>query len=105
MGGWVHPTSSFCYLLFATGTAQRVAFHAPYILLFDTRFIEVRDIETGRLAQIIPGNDMHCLCDGSAKLHVSLQSEIVQEARVYGVMNDVAAGLWRYEKPAATILL
>ncbi|TDL23713.1 Dbl domain-containing protein [Rickenella mellea] len=46
------------------GTAERVAWHPPYILLFDTRFIEVRHVETGRLAQIIPGNDVRCLWDG-----------------------------------------
>ncbi|KAE9397959.1 citron-like protein, partial [Gymnopus androsaceus JB14] len=42
------------------GTAERVALHAPYVLLFDSRFIEVRHLETGRLVQIIPGNDIRC---------------------------------------------
>jgi hypothetical protein len=46
------------------GTAERVALHAPYVLLFDSRFIEVRHLETGRLAQIIPGNDIRCTWDG-----------------------------------------
>ena len=46
------------------GTAERVACHPPYVLLFDPRFIEIRHIETGRLAQIIPGNDVRCLWDG-----------------------------------------
>src|SRR5258708_37068695 len=39
------------------GTAEKVAYHPPYVLLFDPRFIEIRHVETGRLAQIIPGND------------------------------------------------
>ncbi|KAJ7308583.1 Dbl-like domain-containing protein [Mycena albidolilacea] len=76
------------------GTAERVAFHAPYILLFDTRFIEVRDVETGRLAQIIPGNDMHCLWDGRGQATSSNEQNladhrngVLQEARVHGVMN------------------
>ncbi|KAJ7035591.1 Dbl-like domain-containing protein [Mycena alexandri] len=76
------------------GTAERVAFHAPYILLFDTRFIEVRDVETGRLAQIIPGNDMHCLWDGRGQASNSNEQNladhrngVLQEARVHGVMN------------------
>ncbi|KAK7031608.1 CNH domain-containing protein [Favolaschia claudopus] len=76
------------------GTAERVAFHAPYILLFDTRFIEVRDVETGRLAQIIPGNDMHCLWDGRGQAYNSNEQNladhrngVLQEARVHGVMN------------------
>lgn len=46
------------------GTAEKVAWHPPYILLFDSRFIEIRHIDTGRLAQIIAGNDIRCLWDG-----------------------------------------
>ncbi|KAF7345363.1 hypothetical protein MVEN_01554200 [Mycena venus] len=76
------------------GTAERVAFHAPYILLFDTRFIEVRDVETGRLAQIIPGNDMRCLWDGRGQSSNSNEQNladyrngVLQDARVHGVMN------------------
>lgn len=46
------------------GTAERVAYHPPYVLLFDPRFIEIRHVDTGRLAQIIPGNDVRCLWDG-----------------------------------------
>ncbi|KAF8902367.1 Dbl-like domain-containing protein [Gymnopilus junonius] len=46
------------------GTAERVAFHPPYVVLFDSRFIEVRHVETGRLAQIIPGNEVRCTWDG-----------------------------------------
>ena len=46
------------------GTAERAAYHPPYVLLFDTRFIEIRHVETGRLIQIIPGNDIRCIWDG-----------------------------------------
>ncbi|KAJ7825350.1 CNH domain-containing protein [Mycena olivaceomarginata] len=46
------------------GNAEKVTLHQPYILLFDSRFIEIRHIETGRLVQIIPGNDIRCLWDG-----------------------------------------
>ncbi|KAG9313170.1 hypothetical protein JVU11DRAFT_6624 [Chiua virens] len=46
------------------GTAERVAMHWPYILLFDSRFIEVRHVSTGLLAQIIPGNEIRCIWDG-----------------------------------------
>ncbi|KAF9517876.1 hypothetical protein BS47DRAFT_1429505 [Hydnum rufescens UP504] len=46
------------------GTAERVAFHPPYILIFDTRFIEVRHIDKGNLVQILPGMDLHCTWDG-----------------------------------------
>ena len=46
------------------GTAEKVAFHPPYILIFDQRFIEIRHIEKGRLVQIIRGTDVRCLWDG-----------------------------------------
>nr|GAT55060.1 predicted protein [Mycena chlorophos] len=75
------------------GTAEKCAFHAPYLLLFDSRFIEVRDIETGRLAQIIPGNDMRCIWDGRGQASTSEQNladyrnGVLQDARVHGVMN------------------
>ena len=44
--------------------AERVAFHPPYVLLFDSHFIEIRHVQTGRLVQIIPGNDVRCIWDG-----------------------------------------
>ena len=80
------------------GTAERVALHMPYILLFDSRFIEVRRLETGRLVQIIPGNDIRCIWDGRGvnlgnpvtvpPVNGSLDDEdMVQEAQVHAVMN------------------
>ncbi|KAF8329377.1 Dbl-like domain-containing protein [Cantharellus anzutake] len=50
------------------GTAERVAFHPPNILIFDTRFIEIRQIDKGKLVQIIPGTDVHCVWDGRGSL-------------------------------------
>ncbi|KAF8990664.1 Dbl-like domain-containing protein [Cyathus striatus] len=74
------------------GTAERVAFHSPYILLFDTRFIEIRHIESGRLAQIIPGNDVRCIWDGrgvSSNAATTPSADgSVQEAQVHAVMNS-----------------
>ncbi|KAI0831970.1 Dbl domain-containing protein [Trametes gibbosa] len=78
------------------GTAEHVAWHPPYVLLFDSRFIEIRHVETGRLAQIIPGNDVRCIWDGRGLTGVPQtpalpegygQEMISQEPRVHGVMN------------------
>lgn len=78
------------------GTIEHVAWHPPYVLLFDTRFIEVRHVETGRLAQIIPGNDVRCLWDGRGTTNVPTSAVpgpdgwtegVSQEPRVHGVMN------------------
>lgn len=76
------------------GTAERVAWHPPYILLFDSRFIEIRHVETGRLAQIIPGNDVRCLWDGRGSNAPPVGTpgpdgwveSVSQEARVHAVM-------------------
>lgn len=77
------------------GTAEHVAWHPPYVLLFDSRFIEIRHVETGRLAQIIPGNEMRCIWDGrGTTAHAPAtpgpdgwSEGMSQEPRVHGVMN------------------
>jgi hypothetical protein len=76
------------------GTADRVALHAPYILLFDPRFIEVRHVDTGRLAQIIPGNDVRCVWDGrgadqspAVMIAQGPDENMSQEPKVHAVMN------------------
>ncbi|KAF9074529.1 CNH domain-containing protein [Rhodocollybia butyracea] len=46
------------------GTADSVAVHAPYIVLFNSSFIEVRRLETGHPVQIIRGHDIRCIWDG-----------------------------------------
>lgn len=76
------------------GTAERAACHPPYVLLFDTRFIEIRHIDTGRLAQIIQGNELRCIWDGRGSSAPPVanpglngwQESPSQEARVHAVM-------------------
>ncbi|KAF5362265.1 hypothetical protein D9756_002201 [Leucocoprinus leucothites] len=79
------------------GTADRVALHAPYILLFDPRFIEVRHVDTGRLAQIISGVDVRCVWDGrgadsSPAVIIAEGSEdnMSQEPKIHSVMNSTS---------------
>lgn len=77
------------------GTAEHIAWHPPYILIFDSRFIEIRHVETGRLAQIIPGNEMRCIWDGRGTTTNfpatpgpdGWSEGMSQEPRVHGVMN------------------
>ncbi|KAI0292306.1 Dbl-like domain-containing protein [Russula brevipes] len=76
------------------GTAEHVAYHPPYILIFDSRFIEVRHVETGRLCQIIHGHDLRCIWDGRGSTippiapgpNGAWEEAPSQEARVHGVM-------------------
>ncbi|KAL0576451.1 Rho guanine nucleotide exchange factor [Marasmius crinis-equi] len=78
------------------GSAERVALHSPYILLFDSCFIEIRHIQTGRLVQIISGNDVRCLWDGrGVNVAATTNSvpgqnddeQMAQDPCVHGVMN------------------
>jgi len=84
------------------GTAEHVAWHPPYILIFDSRFIEVRHVETGRLCQIISGHDLRCSWDGRGASvppivpgpNGTWEEAPSQEARVHGVMraDDTSLG-------------
>jgi RHO1 GDP-GTP exchange protein 1/2 len=79
------------------GTAERLALHAPYILIFDSRFIEIRHMDTCRLSQIIPGNDLRCIWDGRGIdiSHAAVPADaseetFIQEPRVHAVMSETA---------------
>lgn len=75
------------------GNADRVALHAPYILLFDSRFIEIRNIDTCRLSQIFMGSDIRCIWDGRgadtspAAIPEGSDENMIQEPRVHAVGN------------------
>lgn len=75
-------------------TAERVAWHPPYILLFNSRFIEIRHSETGRLVQVILGKNMRCIWGGRGASAANLPSGegnwnegFPQESRVHGVID------------------
>jgi RHO1 GDP-GTP exchange protein 1/2 len=77
------------------GTAECVAWHPPYVLIFDSRFIEVRTVETGRLCQIIQGEDVRMVWDGRGTSQPppnfpregqTWQDIFSLETRVHGVM-------------------
>lgn len=44
--------------------ARAAALYGPYLILFDTDFVEIRNAQNGRLKQIIAGRDIKCLDDG-----------------------------------------
>ncbi|KXN90684.1 Rho1 guanine nucleotide exchange factor 1 [Leucoagaricus sp. SymC.cos] len=84
------------------GTADRVALHAPYILLFDPRFIEVRHVDTGRLAQIIPGTDVRCVWDGrgadsspAVVIADGSDDNMSQDPKIHTVMNSTSDPLFQ----------
>jgi len=73
------------------GTAERVAMHWPFILLFDSRFMEVRHVSTGLLAQIIPGNEIRSIWDGrgtsSGSPGEGFNQPMNLEPRIHAVMS------------------
>ncbi|KAH8804048.1 CNH domain-containing protein [Flagelloscypha sp. PMI_526] len=79
------------------GRPERIAQHSHCLLLFDSRFIEIRSLETGRLIQIIPGTEVHCIWDGrglgnhvvpKVPLGTTLgELSELQDAEVHAVMN------------------
>lgn len=87
------PSRSECIVEWE-GNAESVAFHAPYVLLFDPCFIEIRHVDTGRLSQIVMGQEVRCIWDGrghssntAAMAGIASEDEMVQEAHVHAVLN------------------
>lgn len=46
------------------GKAKACAHYPPYVLLFDSDFVEIRNADNGRLRQVISGRDVRCLDNG-----------------------------------------
>ncbi|KAI0742489.1 CNH-domain-containing protein [Daedaleopsis nitida] len=57
------------------GVAVHAAWHPPYVLLFGDSFIEVRHVESGRLAQVITGHAVRCVWDGRGVVRPEGQDE------------------------------
>ncbi|KAI9280723.1 CNH domain-containing protein [Sporodiniella umbellata] len=56
-GRRINPDWMICW----EGQPSSFAFHYPYILAFDPTFVEIRHSDTGKLIQVIPGNNIRCL--------------------------------------------
>lgn len=74
---------------------QHVALHAPYFLLFNTKFIEVRDMATGELCQLIPGDDVRCLCDGRGLEKAGVLAVMDVEEPTNTSMSEMETGVVR----------
>ncbi|KAI0776660.1 CNH-domain-containing protein [Trametes elegans] len=76
------------------GIATQAAWHAPYVSLFCSSFIEVRHVESGRLAQIITGQDVRCVWDGRGVVRPEPLAGGLDEfdnprtPRIHAVMDD-----------------
>lgn len=57
------------------GTPTAFALHYPYLLAFQSSLVEVRDVRTGTLSQVIVGSDIRCLDSGHGTIFVRNQNE------------------------------
>lgn len=57
--------------LLASGNPVSTALRYPYILAFDSTFIEIRHAETGQMVQVIQGTNLRCLFSDTSPLKTS----------------------------------
>jgi len=73
------------------GVAERAAYRDPYVLLFSSGFVEVRDAVSGRLEQIIRGDSMRCIWEGNGSMGKNPNDgQPSQNLSFIGVMNTPA---------------
>ncbi|KZV74551.1 CNH-domain-containing protein [Peniophora sp. CONT] len=49
------------FMVYWEGTPTGFALHYPYVLAFEPSFVEIRNVETGAMAQIVQGNNLRVL--------------------------------------------
>jgi len=49
------------FLVHWEGSPTSFAFEYPYVLAFEPTFVEIRNVETGAISQVIQGNNLRCL--------------------------------------------
>ncbi|KAI0042292.1 CNH-domain-containing protein [Auriscalpium vulgare] len=49
------------FMVYWEGTPTGFALQYPYVLAFEPTFVEIRNVETGSMSQIIQGNNLRCL--------------------------------------------
>ncbi|KAF8268770.1 CNH domain-containing protein [Lactarius quietus] len=49
------------FLVHWEGAPTSFAFQYPYVLAFEPTFVEIRNVETGSMSQVIQGNNLRCL--------------------------------------------
>lgn len=49
------------FLVYWEGSPTSFAFQYPYVLAFEPTFVEIRNVETGSMSQVVQGNNLRCL--------------------------------------------
>ncbi|RHZ82349.1 hypothetical protein Glove_109g121 [Diversispora epigaea] len=82
-GGW---RSRPDWIIYWEGTPTSFALMHPYILAFEPSFIEVRNVETGLLEQIIEGHNMRCLySDSLGNIVVATNDPVTDSSEVFSL--------------------
>lgn len=68
------------WIVYWEGNPTAFAYHHPYVLAFESTFIEVRHVESGALHQVITGSNLRCLFADVPPVTMSQLSQ--QSARV-----------------------
>jgi len=66
--GWFPGKECLLLAVFPFIVIANVAVQYPYLFAFEPSFVEIHSLETGALAQIIPGSNIRLLADGRGKL-------------------------------------
>ncbi|KAK5123828.1 hypothetical protein LTR85_002464 [Meristemomyces frigidus] len=61
-----HGEVSRSVIMDFVGCALSAALYGPFLVLFDSDFVEIRNAQNGRLKQIIAGREIKCLDDGGS---------------------------------------
>lgn len=80
-----HGDISRSVIMEFVGRAKQAALYGPYVLLFDSEFVEIRNAQDGRLRQVISGRDVRCLDDcmnGSSGYGAVGEGKAVRRIRV-----------------------
>ncbi|KAK9702283.1 RHO1 GDP-GTP exchange protein 2 [Basidiobolus ranarum] len=65
------------------GQPTNLAFHYPYLIGFDPSFIEIRNVETGALEQVIETTGQRCLNNGQNQTGIYCVMEPFQSHHQY----------------------
>jgi hypothetical protein len=84
-----HGDISRSVIMEFVGRAKSAALYGPYVLLFDTDFVEIRNAQNGRLRQVIAGRDVKCLDDtlvggtaGKRTVKVAMQHPELEKVQI-----------------------
>lgn len=84
-----HGDISRSVIMQFVGRAKSAALYGPYVLLFDTDFVEIRNAQNGRLRQVIAGRDVKCLDDtlvggtaGNRTVKVAMQHPEIEKVQI-----------------------